>query len=155
MTAVDPDGRAARPSPRLPRVLTAVAGVWVIGVVASSVFVPVRNESTYTITSGSDVVAVSESTSPLISAELPVKVAVAATAVLATTVLVMWARRPGRFPRNAVLVAGWVSAVFCFLTGFSIGLFFLPVPPLLFAAAAWTPPKERRRRPARLGRPTR
>jgi hypothetical protein len=36
-------------------------------------------------------------------------------------------------------VVAYIAIVFCVITGFSIGLFFLPVPVLLLAAGATSP----------------
>ena len=48
----------------------------------------------------------------------------------------LWLGRP---PRWALFVMGYLAIAFCFVTGFSIGLFFLPVPVLLLAAGATSP----------------
>jgi hypothetical protein len=117
-------------------VLVALAVGWVIGVVVSLFVVPMVAEESSTATSGTDAVIVSRTTRPLLSASGTAVVALVAAAVLASVGLALWARRAGRIPRRTVLATGGLSAAFCFVAGFSIGPFFLPVPLLLLAAAA-------------------
>lgn len=127
-----------RPS-RAPRVIVALAIWWVVAVAVALLFVPTRTEETDTSTSRSDVVTVSRTTRPTFSVAPAIELAAVAMAVLATVALVLWARRPGGIPRRAVLVAGGVSAAFCLVSGFSIGMFLLPVPILFVVSAAIAP----------------
>jgi hypothetical protein len=128
------DPNRSRRVERLSKVSAALALVWTVGAVLALFFVPmVRSEtSSSSNTAGSDVVTVTRDSRPPIDASGPVKVA--ATVVAGLVLAAGW--RAGRPPRTVLLVLGWSTMVFVIVTGFSIGLFFLPVPVLLLSAAA-------------------
>lgn len=140
MTTSKADDRTGRHLSRMPRLLVAAAVLWVVAAAVSLFFLPVVVEETHTISSGSDAATVTRSTRPLLSADPWVEAVVLAVGVAAAVGTILWSRRQGSLPRPALMVAGWVTFVFCLVTGFSIGLFFIPVPLLLFAAASTTPP---------------
>lgn len=135
--ATDRTGRRLR---HLPRMLVAASVLWVVAAALSLFFLPVVVEETHTISSGSDMATVTRSTRPLFSADPWVEAVVLAVGSAAAVGTILWARRQGALPRPALVIAGWVTFVFCLITGFSIGIFFIPAPLLLFAAAATTPP---------------
>ncbi len=128
------DPARSRRQRRVADVAALVALVWVVGAVLALFFVPMVSTQSVTAEVGSEEVVTSES-HPLIDVGLPARI----LAVVVGVGVVAAAVRAGR-PRRSVLCAiGVLSLVFVVLTGFSIGLLFLPVPPLLLLAGTVEP----------------
>lgn len=124
----------ARRLDRLSRRLTAGALLWVVAAALALFFVPMITEETQSTTAGSSAVTVTRVTRPLLETSGVVRTG--AVAVAALVIVIGW--RLGRPPRSTLFVLGYLSLAFCVVTGFSIGILFVPVPLLLLAAAALT-----------------
>jgi hypothetical protein len=121
---------------RLSGILAAAALLAAVGAVLALFFVPMVTEETQSTSAGSSAVVTTHVTRPLIGVSRIVQVGVVAGAVLVVAVGVLI----GRPPRSALFALGYVSLAFCVVSGLSIGVFFLPVPVLLLAAAVCASP---------------
>lgn len=139
-SVLEPVSQGRRRLDRLSAGFAALALLWVVGAVLALFFVPMITEESSSSSAGSNVVTVTRETHPLIQSSGSAKVAAALVAAL--VVAVGW--RLGRPPRLALLVMGYLATAFCVITGFSIGLFFFPVPFLLVAAGATSQPRSPR-----------
>jgi hypothetical protein len=130
-----PVGAGHRSHDHLSGFLAAGALLWVVGAVLALFFAPMIVRESASSSSGSSVVTVTRDTSPLIQVSGPARAAAVAVAAVAVIV----GLRVGRPPRLALFVMAYLAIAFCVVTGFSIGLFFLPVPALLLAAGVTSP----------------
>lgn len=124
-----------RRSAHLSGVLVAAALLCVVGAVLAMFFLPVFVHESASSSSGSSLMTVTRDTSPLIQ----VSGTAGAGAVAVAAVAVIVGLRMGRPPRSFLFVMAYFAIAFCVIAGFSIGLFFLPVPVLLLAAGATSP----------------
>lgn len=115
----------------------ALALLWVVAAVLALFFVPVITSESSTSETGSTAVVTTRETYPVIRSNGSVKAGAVAIGVL--VLAVGW--RLGRPPRSALLAMSYLTAAFCVITGFSIGVFFLPVPLLLVVAGLTSQPR--------------
>lgn len=114
----------------------AGALLWVVLAVLALFFVPMVTEETVAGIGTSEVVTVTKHVHPLIDEGWVVRT----SAVAVAAALLGVGLKLGRPSRRVLFVLAYVSLAFCFVTGFSIGLLFVPVPLLLFASAATAEP---------------
>ncbi len=132
------DSRALRlKAERRANALGALALLWAECAVLALFFVPMGASESVSSTSDASTVVIRRSTTPLITSSAAGKVLAVAVAIG----VFLLGLRLGRPPRWVLVAAASLSMVFCLLAMLSIGVYLLPVPLLLLAAAATAPPE--------------